>query len=153
MCLWFYLHVYLISITSVLIMRHDIIRKKNLTFLKKDMIIKEIVDYCCSEKIVSLIHFLSTTSDIQTPWKFQLDVTQKPNVIWTWNLVRMFIFTWRLLSENRLELRLDPFKECKKANACLFSILRRILLLASAKASRMLSTYHVHVSFLNLIYT
>ena len=101
----------------------------------------------------SLIHFLSTTNDIQTPWKFQFDITQKPNVIWTWNLVRMFIFTWRLLSENKLELRLDPFKECKKANACLFSILRRILLLASAKASRMLSTYHVHVSFLNLIYT
>ena len=36
----------------------DIIRKKILTFLKKDRIIKEIVDYCCSEKIVSKVSFI-----------------------------------------------------------------------------------------------
>ena len=31
-------------------MRHDIIKKKDFNIFKKNRIIKEIADYCCSEK-------------------------------------------------------------------------------------------------------
>ena len=34
-------------------MRHDIDKKKFFSIFKKNRIIKEIVDYCCSEKIVN----------------------------------------------------------------------------------------------------
>ena len=43
----------LISITFLLTMRHDTEKTKTFNALGKNMIIKGIVDYCCSEDIVN----------------------------------------------------------------------------------------------------
>ena len=53
------------------IMRHDFNKGKFFNIFKKNRIIKEIVDYCCNEKVVTkLIHTPPTTSGVQTPSKF-----------------------------------------------------------------------------------
>ena len=87
--------------------RHDI----NMIFffffyiLKKNRIIKEILDYCSSKKIVSKGSFIFHRQQVVYKHHQNLNLTQKLRMSFENEILRRCLFLWDTLSENKLEPR------------------------------------------------
>ena len=85
--------------------------KKKFNILKKNRIIKEIVDCFCTKKMYTKApsSFIKARSSGVQIMKIWLGITRKSNVYWKWGFAQILI-SWDALPENKVEPRKSPFK-------------------------------------------